>query len=108
MAQAGWSAGAGVLHHRGGIAITGQLVQGLAPGIRCPQAATYQLPRPSPLSREPAARAGVPVLTVSRRLGHAKASQTLDTYAHLQPGADADAAKAIEGVLTLDVKERTR
>jgi integrase len=43
--------------------------------------------------------AGVPVLTVSRRLGHAKASQTLDTYAHLLPGADADAAKAIEGVL---------
>jgi hypothetical protein len=43
--------------------------------------------------------AGVPVLTVSRRLGHAKASQTLDVYAHLLPGADADATKAIEGVL---------
>jgi integrase len=43
--------------------------------------------------------AGVPVLTVSRRLGHAKASQTLDTYAHLLPGADADAARAIEGLL---------
>jgi integrase len=43
--------------------------------------------------------AGVPVLTVSRRLGHAKASQTLDIYAHLLPGADADAARAIEGML---------
>jgi len=41
----------------------------------------------------------VPVLTVSRRLGHAKASQTLDIYAHLLPGADADAARAIEGML---------
>jgi integrase len=43
--------------------------------------------------------AGVPVLTVSRRLGHAKVSTTLDVYGHLMPAADADAAKAIEGVL---------
>jgi integrase len=43
--------------------------------------------------------AGVPMLTVSRRLGHAKVSTTLDVYGHLMPGADADAAKAIEGVL---------
>jgi integrase len=43
--------------------------------------------------------AGVDVLTVSRRLGHSKASITLDTYAHLLEGADAAAAKAIEGVL---------
>jgi integrase len=42
---------------------------------------------------------GVPVLAVSRRLGHAKASVTLDTYGHLMEGADAAAAKAIEGVL---------
>ena len=44
-------------------------------------------------------RAGVDILTVSRRLGHAKAHITLDTYGHLVEGADADAAKAIEGVL---------
>jgi integrase len=43
--------------------------------------------------------AGVDVLTVSRRLGHGKASVTLDTYGHLIEGADAAAAKAIEGVL---------
>ena len=43
--------------------------------------------------------AGVPMLTVSRRFGHAKVSTTLDVYGHLMPGADADAAKAIEGVL---------
>jgi integrase len=43
--------------------------------------------------------AGVDVLTVSRRLGHGKASVTLDTYGHLIEGPDAAAAKAIEGVL---------
>src|SRR6478672_3282539 len=44
-------------------------------------------------------RAGVDVLTISRRLGHAKAAMTLDVYGHLMEGADAAAAKAIEGVL---------
>jgi len=44
-------------------------------------------------------RAGVDVLTVSRRLGHSKAHITLDTYGHLVEGADAAAAKAIEGIL---------
>ena len=44
-------------------------------------------------------RAGVDILTISRRLGHRKASITLDTYGHLIEGADAAAAKAIEGVL---------
>jgi integrase len=36
---------------------------------------------------------GVNILVVSRRLGHAKVTQTLDTYAHLMPD---DAAKAAE------------
>jgi len=44
-------------------------------------------------------RAGVDVLTVSRRLGHGKASVALDAYGHLIEGDDAAAAKAIEGVL---------
>jgi integrase len=44
-------------------------------------------------------RAGVDVLTVSRRLGHSSPSMTLDVYAHLMEGADAAAVKAIEGVL---------
>jgi integrase len=44
-------------------------------------------------------RAGVDVLTVSRRLGHSKAAITLDVYGHLIEGADAAAAKALEGVL---------
>ena len=42
---------------------------------------------------------GLPVLTVSKRLGHSKASMTLDTYGHLMPDADAAAAKAMEGML---------
>jgi integrase len=44
-------------------------------------------------------RAGVDILTVSRRLGHGKPSVTLDTYGHLIEGADAAAARAIEGIL---------
>ena len=44
-------------------------------------------------------RAGVDILTISRRLGHGKPSVTLDIYGHLIGGADAAAAKAIEGVL---------
>jgi len=44
-------------------------------------------------------RAGVDVLTVSRRLGHSKSSITLDVYGHLVEGADAAAAKAIGEVL---------
>ena len=43
--------------------------------------------------------AGVDILAISRRLGHSKASITLDVYGHLIEGADADAVKAIEGVL---------
>jgi integrase len=44
-------------------------------------------------------RAGVDILTISRRLGHSKASVTLDTYGHLIGGADAAATRAIEGML---------
>ena len=44
-------------------------------------------------------RAGVDILTISRRIGHSEASITLDVYGHLIVGADAAAAKAIEGVL---------
>ena len=42
---------------------------------------------------------GVDVLTISRRLGHGKASVTLDVYGHLIGGADEAAAAAIKGVL---------
>jgi integrase len=42
---------------------------------------------------------GVPIPTVSRRLGHSKSSITLDVYTHLLPGADQQAADAIAKVL---------
>jgi integrase len=44
-------------------------------------------------------RAGVDILTISRRLGHSKPSVTLDTYGHLIEGADKAAAEAISRVL---------
>ena len=44
-------------------------------------------------------RAGVDILTISRRMGHSKASVTLDVYGHLIGGADKAAADAIAGVL---------
>ena len=43
--------------------------------------------------------AKVDILTISRRVGHSNASITSDVYGHLIEGADAAAAKAIEGVL---------
>jgi len=39
---------------------------------------------------------GVPVIVVSRRLGHAKASITLDLYGHLIPSFQEEAAKLID------------
>jgi integrase len=44
-------------------------------------------------------RKGVDILTISRRLGHSKPAITLNVYGHLIEGADAAAAKAIEGML---------
>jgi integrase len=44
-------------------------------------------------------KAGVDILTISRRLGHSKAAITLDVYGHLIAGADEAAADAIAGVL---------
>jgi integrase len=44
-------------------------------------------------------RAGVDILSISRRLGHSKAAMTLDVYGHLIEGSDAAAARAIEEAL---------
>lgn len=45
---------------------------------------------------------GVPVPTVSQRLGHACASTTLNVYAHRIPGSDRDAAELIGRLLDPD------
>jgi integrase len=42
---------------------------------------------------------GIPVPTVSQRLGHARASTTLNVYAHRIPGADREAADLLARVL---------
>ncbi|HEY3455984.1 MAG TPA: tyrosine-type recombinase/integrase [Bryobacteraceae bacterium] len=43
--------------------------------------------------------AGTPVKTVSKRLGHANATVTMNTYAHLLSGDDERAAKHIQRTL---------
>ncbi len=44
---------------------------------------------------------GVPVIIVSRRLGHSRPSITLDLYGHLIPSLQADAAEKIENLVNL-------
>ncbi|MCA1657036.1 MAG: tyrosine-type recombinase/integrase, partial [Actinobacteria bacterium] len=44
-------------------------------------------------------RYGESVKVVQARLGHASASETLDTYSHLWPGSEDRARQAIDGVL---------
>ena len=43
---------------------------------------------------------GVPVIVVSRRLGHSKPSITLDIYGHLIPGMQAGIAEQIDELIT--------
>jgi integrase len=42
---------------------------------------------------------GVAVVTVAQRLGHARASTTLNVYGHCIPGADRDAARLITNLI---------
>jgi integrase len=42
---------------------------------------------------------GVPVTLVSKRLGHAKVSITLDTYSHILPGFEHRAVESIGAAL---------
>ncbi len=42
---------------------------------------------------------GIPLKVVSERLGHAKASFTMDTYQHIMPGMQADAARTYERIM---------
>jgi hypothetical protein len=43
---------------------------------------------------------GIPVIVVSRRLGHAKPSITLDVYGHLFPSIQVEAAQKIDDLIT--------
>ena len=51
---------------------------------------------------------GVPVRTVSGRLGHANAATTLGVYAHFVEESDRDAAEKIGSILTPSAKRRSR
>jgi integrase len=51
---------------------------------------------------------GVPVRTVSGRLGHANAATTLGVYAHFVEESDRDAAEKIGSMLTPTTKGRSR
>ena len=49
---------------------------------------------------------GIPVIVVSRRLGHAKPSITLDVYGHMIPTMQAEAAQKIDELITpVDVSQ---
>jgi integrase len=43
---------------------------------------------------------GIPVFTVARILGHTRASVTLDTYGHMIPGAQDQAARLMDELVT--------
>lgn len=43
--------------------------------------------------------AGIPIATVSQRLSHARASTTLNVYAHSVPGGDRVAAETLSAIV---------
>ncbi len=47
---------------------------------------------------------GVPILEVAKRLGHSRASHTLNLYGHAVPGYDQKLPKVVESVFRLDNK----
>jgi hypothetical protein len=51
-------------------------------------------------------KAGVPVKVVSERLGHGNPAFTNDTYQHVLPGMQAEAARTFEQLLK-EVQART-
>lgn len=50
--------------------------------------------------------AGKPIMDVSRRLGHAKPSRTLDLYGHAMPGKDDEIANSIGAIYNLADKKK--
>ena len=53
-------------------------------------------------------KAGVPVKVVSERLGHATPAFTIDTYQHVLPGMQADAARRFENLIAPGVLPATQ
>lgn len=50
-------------------------------------------------------RAGIDIKMVSPRLGHSKTAFTLDTYAHILPGQDEEAARRVDDRLSRALEE---
>jgi integrase len=46
-----------------------------------------------------AIEAGVPITVISQMIGHSATSMTMDVYAHILPGQERAASRALEGVL---------
>jgi integrase len=70
-------------------------------GLRStPEARPAYLSRPSLLIRH-----GESVKVVQARLGHASATETLDTYSHLWPDSEDQTRAAIDGVLLAVVSD---
>jgi integrase len=42
---------------------------------------------------------GIPIIVVSRRLGHSRVSITVDTYSHLLPEIQSEAAEVIDNLV---------
>jgi integrase len=51
--------------------------------------------------------AGIPIMTVAQRLNHARASTTLNVYAHAVPGGDREAAEFLARLLDTGPPSRT-
>jgi integrase len=83
-----------------GMPITPERVQQIFPKIL--RAAGIRKIRPHDLRHTYATlaiQAGVPLLTVSRQLGHASIAITADIYTHAVPGSNRAAAEALETIL---------
>ena len=52
--------------------------------------------------------AGVPIATVSQRLSHARASTTLNVYAHSVPGGDRMAAETLAAILAANAESASK
>ena len=64
------------------------------------------------ISQNASIAAAVPVTVVSERLGHAAPGFTIDTYQHVVPGMQAEAARIFEQLVALgtspETSEKTR
>jgi integrase len=52
-------------------------------------------------------KTGVPAKVVSERLGHARSAFTIETYQHVLPGMQADAARTFETLIAPGVLSRS-